>query len=77
MYATPIIYPMSQILEKYQAWIALNPIVHVVEAFKHVFLGAGRVMAGGLLYACGFLLVSSAAGVIIFNRTEQIFMDTV
>lgn len=77
MYATPIIYPMSTLDTKYQRILWWNPISHIIEAFKYGFLGAGQASITGLLYATAFTVVTLAFGIIIFNRTEQTFMDTV
>lgn len=77
MYATPIIYPLSTIPVKYQFWIKLNPITHIIETFKTAFLGSGQFSTNGLLYACVFTLIILILGVLIFNKTEQKFMDTV
>jgi lipopolysaccharide transport system permease protein len=49
----------------------------IIEAFKHAFLGTGYLNASGLLYATAFTLVTLLIGVIIFNKTEQNFIDTV
>ena len=77
MYATPIIYPMSTLSEKYQRVLWWNPISHIIEAFKYGFLGAGEASISGLTYATIFTITTLTFGVIIFNRTEQTFMDTV
>jgi lipopolysaccharide transport system permease protein len=77
MYATPIIYPMSTLSEKYQRVLWWNPISHIIEVFKYGFLGSGQASIPGLIYSTVFTLVTLVLGVIIFNRTEQTFMDTV
>ncbi|MCB0401987.1 MAG: ABC transporter permease [Flavobacteriales bacterium] len=77
MYATPVIYPLSTIPENYQFLFKLNPLTHIIETFKTAFLGSGTLSWEGLLYAFGFTVVVLALGVIIFNKTEQTFMDTV
>jgi len=77
MYATPIIYPMSMLSERYQRILWWNPISHIIEAFKYGFLGAGEASIPGLAYTTAFTLITLFLGVIIFNRTEQTFMDTV
>lgn len=77
MYATPIIYPMSMLSERYQRIIWWNPITHIIEAFKYGFLGAGDASIPGLAYTTLFTVITLTLGVIIFNRTEQTFMDTV
>ncbi len=77
MYATPVIYPVSAIPERFQWIILANPMTPIVEAFRYAFLGAGTVDTGHLLYSFGFMLVVVVIGSIIFNRVEQTFMDTV
>jgi lipopolysaccharide transport system permease protein len=77
MYATPVIYPVSSIPERFQWIILANPMTSVVEAFRFAFLGAGTVDLGSLLYSFVFMLVVVCLGTIVFNRVEQTFMDTV
>jgi lipopolysaccharide transport system permease protein len=77
MYATPVIYPVSSIPERFQWIIQANPMTPIVEAFRYAFLGAGTVNTYQLLYSFGFMLVVVFLGSVIFNRVEQTFMDTV
>jgi lipopolysaccharide transport system permease protein len=77
MYATPVIYPVSSIPEKYRWLILANPMTPIVEAFRYAFLGTGTVSLSQLLYSFGFMIVLVILGAIIFNRVEQTFMDTV
>jgi lipopolysaccharide transport system permease protein len=77
MYATPVIYPVSSIPERFQWIILANPMTSIVEAFRYAFLGAGSVNRMQLLYSFGFMAVIVAIGITIFNRVEQTFMDTV
>ena len=77
MYATPVIYPVSSIPERFQWVILANPMTPIVEAFRFAFLGAGTVDTGHLLYSFAFMLVVVFLGSVIFNRVEQTFMDTV
>jgi lipopolysaccharide transport system permease protein len=77
MYATPIIYPMSTLSAKYQAILWWNPITHIMEAFKFGFLGQGSFSLIGLAYSTIFTILLMIFGTIIFNKTEQTFMDTV
>lgn len=77
MYATPVIYPLSTISEKYKWLIKLNPMTSVIETFRYAFLGSGSFTWGGILYS---LLVTVAVlffGAIVFNKVERSFMDTV
>lgn len=77
MYATPVIYPISQIPGKYRWVIMANPVSPVVEAFKFGFTGSGNFYLSGLIYSAVFSIVLFFVGVAIFNRTEKTFMDTV
>jgi len=77
MYATPIIYPMSLISGRLKTIISLNPLAHVVEAFKYGFLGKGELSAYGLAYATIFAIVTLVLGILIFNKTEKSFVDTI
>lgn len=77
MYATPVIYPLSFSPERYRWILNLNPLTPIFEAFKYSTLGVGTFDLQGLLYSALFLLVTLSLSVIVFNRTEQRFMDTV
>lgn len=77
MYATPIIYPASSIPEKYKTFILLNPLTPLVEFFRYAFLGSGEWSWMGLAYSAGFMFLIFFLGILIFNRVEKTFMDTV
>jgi lipopolysaccharide transport system permease protein len=76
MYATPIIYPISEISERNQIYVLLNPMTSVVEAFKYAFLGAGKFSISGLTYSFIFMIIILLFGIIAFNRMEKNFVDT-
>jgi lipopolysaccharide transport system permease protein len=77
MYATPVIYPVSTIPDKYRMYILMNPITHIVEGFRYAFLGTGSWSWGGLGYATGFTIILLTIGALIFNRVQRTFMDTI
>lgn len=77
MYATPVIYPLSVLPEPYRSWMALNPIAPVMELFRHAFLGTGAVSVWLLVYSVAITAVILFVGVVMFNRVERTFMDTV
>ncbi|GAB4539721.1 MAG: ABC transporter permease [Anaerolineales bacterium] len=77
MYATPVIYPVSAIPEKFQWVMLINPMTPVIEAFRYAFLGAGATNLFYLAYSFGFMIFVVLLGSLIFNRVEQTFMDTV
>src|SRR5512140_2916549 len=76
-YVTPVIYPLSAMSPKYQALIRLNPLTSVVEAFRYAYLGSGSVNLLQLGYTFVIMLIAIIIGVVIFNRVEATFMDTV
>lgn len=77
MYATPIVYPLSQIPEKWQWLVALNPMTAIVETFRYAFLGAGTVDAKVMGVSIGVTLLILITGIFLFSRIEKTFMDTV
>jgi len=77
MYATPVIYPVSTIPERFAWIIRLNPMTPIIEAFRYAFLGAGTANWGAVTYSFMFMLVVVFFGSVIFNRVETTFMDTV
>ncbi len=77
MYATPVIYPLSALPEKYKWIILANPMTSIVDTFRFAFLGAGSFNSGNLLYTSIFVVVILSIGIVVFNRVEKTFMDTV
>ncbi len=78
MYATPVIYPLSTITnEKLRFVMSLNPLTGIVEAFKYGFLGEGQFSWGLLGYSFAFMVVLLSVGIVVFNRVQRTFMDTV
>ncbi|MNQ72294.1 Polysialic acid transport protein KpsM [compost metagenome] len=77
MYATPVIYPSSSVPEDY-AWIVnFNPLVGLFDYMRYAYLGIGQFSMASLLYPTGFSVCILAIGVVIFNKTQKTFMDTV
>lgn len=77
MYATPVIYPLSTMSEKYQWIIALNPLTSIFEAFKYGTMGVGTFSWAQLSYSFGFMVVLLGVGIVVFNKVQRSFMDTV
>ena len=77
MYATTVIYPLSASPAKYKWLIELNPMTGIIEAFRFGFLGQGEFTINTFGYSVVFTLISLVLGVIIFNKTEKTFVDTV
>jgi len=76
MYGTPIIYPLSSIPEKYRWLIQINPMTAPIECFRALFLG-GAIPWSGLAISAAITVVLLIAGIVMFNRVEKEFMDTV
>jgi lipopolysaccharide transport system permease protein len=77
MYGTTVIYPLSAAPEKYRKLIELNPMTGIIEAFRYAFLGKGYFTAWSLGYSAIFTSVITMIGIIIFNKTERSFIDTI
>lgn len=77
MYATPVIYPSSSVPESY-AWVVnLNPLVALFDYMRYAYLGIGSFSVSSLLYPSIFAVVILALGVLVFNKTQKTFMDTI
>lgn len=77
MYATPIVYPLSQIPSDWQWVYALNPMAAIVETFRCAFLGAGAIQLWQIALSFCMTLFVLTLGIIMFCRVEKTFMDTV
>lgn len=78
MYATPVIYPLSTITDpRLKMLMQANPLSSIMETFKFGMLGVGEFSWQGLGYSAGFMVVLLALGIIVFNRIQKTFMDTV
>lgn len=78
MYATPVIYPLSTISNpKILFVMKLNPLTGIFEAFKYGLLGVGQFSWGMLAYSLSFMIVLLLVGIVIFNKVQRSFMDTV
>ena len=84
MYATPIVYPLSQ--TNSMRWngipvhtlMCLNPVTPVIETFKYGFLGCGAFVGWRwLIYSLVFMCALLALGLVVFNKVQKSFMDTV
>ena len=77
MYATPVIYPLSSIPEKYKWLILANPMSSIVETFRYGFLGSGTFSWAYLGYSLVVTVVILVIGIITFNKVQKSFTDTV
>ena len=77
MYATTVIYPLSAAPQEYKKYIELNPMTGIIEAFRFGFLGKGEFTVWSITYSTIFTIVVLFLGIIIFNKTEKNFVDTI
>ena len=78
MYITPIVYPISQLGDGLMKTVLLiNPVTAPVELFRYAILGQGTIMPGALAISGGLTVAVLLLGIMIFNRVEKTFMDTV
>lgn len=77
MYATPIVYPLSVIPERYRIYFYFNPLTPLVEGFRLAFLGTGIFDLNALLLSCITTITVFILGLIMFNQVEKSFMDTI
>jgi len=77
MYATPVVYPLSQVPENARWLLHLNPMSSIIESFRFIFLGVGSINYEQALLSWLITLITLVIGIILFNRVEKSFMDTV
>ena len=78
LYATTIVYPMSMVTsDKLRTIILATPLTSIIEAFKYITLGEGYFSWGALSYSFVFMCSLLLVGILIFNKIQRSFMDTV
>ena len=77
MYLTPVVYPLSEVPDRFKIFILINPMTAVVESFRGAFLGVSSITLQGLLLSIILTILVFIGGIIIFSRVEKTFMDTV
>jgi len=80
MYVSAVMYPMALLKEKLPqfGWlIEYNPLAYVIETARYMLLHEGSISSGGMLYTVGVTIILFFVGLLIFNKTEKSFIDTV
>ena len=79
MYGTPIVYPLSQLTEgsMIRKIILYNPITAPIELFRYIMTGRGDILPGYCAASVVLTILCAFFGIIVFNRVEKTFMDTV
>ena len=76
-YATPVIYSMTSIPEKYKWYVEANPLSGIFECFRYAYLGSGSFEPQSLITSTIIISILVFVGILIFNKVEKSFMDTV
>jgi len=77
MYATPVIYPLSIVSDKYRWLLNINPMTGIFEAIRYGLLGRGLFDWTLIGYSATIIIVLMITGIIVFNKVEKNFVDTV
>ena len=77
MYVTPIVYPLSEVPEKYRIIILINPMTAIVESFRNIFLGVSSISIHDLQLSILMSAITFTVGILAFSKTEKTFMDTI
>jgi lipopolysaccharide transport system permease protein len=77
MYASPVIYPFSEVPEKWRLMASINPMTGVIEVFRSGFMNVGNVYFEGWLLGICVTIVILYVGLTLFFRAEKTFVDTV
>lgn len=77
MYATPVVYPISQIPLHWRNLMLLNPIAPIIETFRYAFLGSGTIPWLYLGISVITTIVVLFIGIVLFNKVQKTFMDTI
>lgn len=77
MYTTTVIYPLSSAPIQYKTLISLNPMTGIIESFRFALFGQGQITFYTLGYSVSVSIISLMIGILIFNKTEKTFVDTI
>lgn len=78
MYASPVVYPLSTLGEgAMKTILSINPVTSYIEICRYIFLGQGTFSLGGCIWSAAFTFIVLFVGIMLFNKVEKTFMDTV
>jgi lipopolysaccharide transport system permease protein len=77
MYSSPIVYPLSALSEKIQFIIMLNPLTSIIESFRFVFFSESNLTMSNIVYSLSISIVVFISGLVVFNKVEKNFIDTI
>lgn len=76
MYASPVVFPLSIVSDKYKNIILANPMTVIIESFRYMVFGVGEVSLNAILYSIIFTIMIFLFGCLIFNYIEKDFIDS-
>ena len=77
MYATPVVYTVDMVPARFKTAYLCNPMAIVIESFRNMFFGTSVVTPADIGLSWGITLLIALGGILLFNRVEKTFMDTV
>jgi len=77
MYATPVVYPVSQVPGKLRTVLCLNPLSAPIELFRLAFFDMASIPIWSVVYSILMTILLLTVGLIVFNQNEQIFVDVI
>ena len=77
MYATPVVYPTSAMPIRLRWLLHINPLTGIFECFRYAYLGTGSFQLSDLMLSTLLIFILFLIGILIYNRVEKSFMDTV
>ena len=77
MYLTPVIYSYPTLSPRLKYWVSFNPLVAPIEMFRYAWFGIGEFSIGSFMYSVVWMIILLLVGIVLFNKVEKNFMDTV
>ena len=77
MYAAPVVYPLSEVSERFRPFFVFNPVTAILECFRGLCFGTSEVSLFMILYSVGITIILLLGGILLFNKNEKAFVDVV
>ena len=77
MYAAPVVYPLSEVSDRFRPFFVFNPVTAILECFRSLCFGTSETSPFMILYSIGCTLILLLAGILLFNKNEKIFVDVI
>ena len=77
MYAAPVVYPLSEVSDRFRPFFVSNPVTAILECFRSLCFGTSDVSLFMILYSVGCTVVFLLVGILLFNKNEKVFVDVI